>query len=222
MNDELTVDQRAAQHAALGDATRLSIVDLLSLGDLAPVEVQRQLGVPSNLLAHHLSQLERAGVIARGRSEGDARRSYVRLRPNVLERLMARAPVPARRIVFVCTGNSARSQLAAALWSHASDIPVASAGTHPAPAIEPGAIAVAARRGVGLHAHTPRPLADVLGAADYVVTVCDAAHEELGGRDALHWSIPDPVRAGTDAAFDAAFDELAQRVEALAPAISRY
>jgi protein-tyrosine-phosphatase len=48
-----------------------------------------------------------------------------------------------------------------------------------------------------------------------VITVCDSAHEELG-TDALHWSIPDPVAAGTDAAFDAAFDELAARVDALA------
>ena len=59
--------------------------------------------------------------------------------------------------------------------------------------------------------HSPRPLADVLRADDYVVTVCDNAHEELDRHrrpgpaarpDRLHWSVPDPVPAGTDAAFD--------------------
>jgi protein-tyrosine-phosphatase len=52
---------------------------------------------------------------------------------------------------------------------------------------------------------------------DLIVTVCDNAHEELGGAADLHWSVPDPVPAGDAEAFDAAFDEIARRVGDLAP-----
>jgi protein-tyrosine-phosphatase len=64
---------------------------------------------------------------------------------------------------------------------------------------------------------------------DYVVTVCDAAHEETSADDrerpvrlagASHWSVPDPVAAGTEAAFDAAYDDIAGRVADLAPRLS--
>ena len=55
---------------------------------------------------------------------------------------------------------------------------------------------------------------------DYVITVCDTAHEELAGVPSLHWSVPDPVRIGTRAAFDAAYDELARRVDDLAPRLT--
>jgi protein-tyrosine-phosphatase len=50
--------------------------------------------------------------------------------------------------------------------------------------------------------------------------VCDSAHEELASRDAIHWSVPDPVVAGTPQAFDAAYDELAARIGALAPLVT--
>jgi protein-tyrosine-phosphatase len=64
----------------------------------------------------------------------------------------------------------------------------------------------------------------VLAPADLVVAVCDNAHEELEpGLPRLHWSIPDPVRVGTDAAFDTAYDEITRRVRTLSrsPAVSR-
>jgi hypothetical protein len=56
----------------------------------------------------------------------------------------------------------------------------------------------------------------VVRAGDFVVTVCDAAHEHLGQAARLHWSVPDPARVGTDDAFDRAFDELSLRVADLA------
>ncbi|WP_288452968.1 hypothetical protein [uncultured Microbacterium sp.] len=56
----------------------------------------------------------------------------------------------------------------------------------------------------------------MLTSDDFVVTVCDSAHEELAGRDRLHWSIPDPVPRETDAAFDGAVDELERRIVDLA------
>ncbi len=126
----------------------------------------------------------------------------------------------ARRIVFVCTANSARSQLAAALWKRHSAIPVASAGTHPADRIEPAAIAAAHRHDLPIRIAKPRQLAEVLTDDDLVVTVCDHAHELIGDLGGLHWSVPDPVRPGTDAAFDRAFEDLAQRIGDLAPRLS--
>ncbi|MFC6356554.1 arsenate reductase/protein-tyrosine-phosphatase family protein [Luethyella okanaganae] len=210
------LERRAARHAALADPARLRVVDLLSLGDLTPTELQQSLGMPSNLLAHHLNVLEGEGIVARSRSEADRRRSYVRLLPAAFDGLTPGAIGSARRVVFVCTANSARSQLAAALWRRHSPIPVASAGTHPADRIEPGAIAAAHRHDMPLRIAKPRLLSDVLISDDFVVTVCDKAHEELGNLGGLHWSIPDPVRIATDQAFDAAFENLAQRVGDLA------
>ena len=55
---------------------------------------------------------------------------------------------------------------------------------------------------------------------DLVVTVCDLAHEELGGLAALHWSVPNPVPAGDPASFDAALAELADRIGRLAPRLA--
>ena len=63
-------------------------------------------------------------------------------------------------------------------------------------------------------------MSDVLNENDFVITVCDNAHEELGELGGVHWSVPDPVRTATNAAFDAAFDDLAQRVGDLAPRLS--
>ena len=222
MNDELTQDRaaRAAKHAALSDPVRLHIVDLLAGGDLSSSELQAVLSISSNLLAHHLNVLERAGLITRHRSEADRRRSYVRLASDSFNTL---APTPvggADRVVFVCTANSARSQLAAALWQQASRIPVASAGTHPADRVDPGAIEVARRHGLDFTPLTPAQLDSVRLDGDLIITVCDSAHEELHGTDALHWSVPDPVPSGSDEAFDVAFDDLVQRIQDLAPRIT--
>jgi len=130
------------------------------------------------------------------------------------------AVTTARRVVFVCTANSARSQLAAALWRRASTVPTASAGTNPAPRIDPKAMAAARRHGLPLRNTRPRPLAGVLTADDFVITVCDNAHEGLGDIHGLHWSVPDPVPIGTDDAFDAALAELDRRVSSLAPRLA--
>ncbi len=222
MNTELTrtIEARAARHAALGDPSRLRIVDLLTLGDLSPSEIQTVLGVPGNLIAHHLNVLEDAGMVARSRSEADRRRSYVRLTETALLGLLPGRVERARRVVFVCTANSARSQLAAALWSTRSSIPAASGGTHPADRIDPGAVAAADRHALDLPDGPPRALETVLTDSDFVVTVCDNAHEEIGVTGHLHWSIPDPVRVGTEDAFDSAYDELERRIAELAPRLA--
>jgi ArsR family transcriptional regulator, arsenate/arsenite/antimonite-responsive transcriptional repressor / arsenate reductase (thioredoxin) len=127
---------------------------------------------------------------------------------------------PARRVLFVCTANSARSHLAAALWRRASNLPAASAGTHPAARIDPGAIAAALRHHLPMRRLRPCHISDVQHDGDLVITVCDLAHEELGPQAAVHWSVPDPVPAGDPASFDAALTELSHRVERLAPRLA--
>jgi len=221
MNTEQTgLLRRAAVHAALGDAARLQIVDLLTVGDRSPVELQLALGMPSNLIAHHLKALEDAGLISRHRSEADRRRSYLSLEREALAGIVPGGAMTAPRVVFVCTANTARSHLADALWKQASRVPSTSAGTHPADRIAPGAVEAARRHGLDLPDATPRGLDGVVGPGDLVITVCDRAHEELGDEAGLHWSVPDPVAAGTKRAFEEAYRLLAQRVEELAPRIA--
>jgi protein-tyrosine-phosphatase len=225
MNTEIndSLEQRAAMHAALADPARLRITDTLADGDASPSELAGMLAMPSNLLAHHLRVLQEAGLVSRHRSEGDRRRTYLRLVPGALDVLAdppALAGRGARRVLFVCTANSARSHLAAALWRRASQVPAASAGTRPAEAIALGALDAAQRHALPLPVLHPRHISDVRHDGDLVVTVCDLAHEELGGLAAVHWSVPDPVPAGDPGSFDAALAELSRRVGLLAPRVA--
>jgi protein-tyrosine-phosphatase len=123
-------------------------------------------------------------------------------------------------VLFVCTANSARSHLAAALWRQVSNVPAVSAGTHPAGVIDPEAIAAARRHSLPLPRLRPRHISHVRQPGDLLITVCDLAHEELGEARAVHWSIPDPVPAGDPSSFDAALAQLADRVERLAPRLA--
>jgi protein-tyrosine-phosphatase/DNA-binding transcriptional ArsR family regulator len=216
MEPSTTLETRTARHAALGDPARLAIVDELSVSDRAPVELRRLLDMESNLLAHHLDVLEKVGLIERSRSSGDGRRRYVHLLPAALGGLTPGRQVPPGTALFVCTANSARSQLAAALWRQATGARATSAGTHPATRVHPGAVAAARRAGIDLEGATPHDLADITTLPPLVITVCDRAHEELHPDDSwLHWSIPDPVPNGTEAAFDAALAELHDRIRAV-------
>ncbi len=226
----MSVEQRAAVHAALGEPVRLAIVDLLAVGDASPGELADALGMGSNLLAHHLKVLEEAGAVRRVRSEGDRRRSYVQLclddpvvwsaaQAGLNTRLSDSGQIP--RVVFVCTANSARSQLAAARWNAISPVPAASAGTHPAARVHPRATATARRHGVKLGRPKPAAVQEVVRENDLIVAVCDNVHEELdAGLDRFHWSIPDPVRVDTDDAFETAYADITRRVERLAAALS--
>ena len=220
------IDQRVRVHAALADAYRLTIVDELALSDRSPTELRRRLGIESNLIAHHLGVLERAGLIERVASAGDGRRKYLRLVPEAL----AVAWEPAVRltadgVLFVCTANSARSQLAAALWNANDHIPASSAGTAPAAAVHPEAVHAGGRAGLKLDDAVPRSLDELRGLPDLIVTVCDRAHEEIAHRPpsglVLHWSIPDPAEDGRPAAFDLTIRCLSARIGALVPYVSR-
>lgn len=212
---DFSLERRAALHAALGEPVRLAIVDDLAVTDRSPKDLGERHGLTTNLLAHHLDVLELAGLIVRFTSAGDRRRKYVRL---VREPFAALGPCTPQRpgpVVFLCTHNSARSQLAAALWTARTGEHAQSAGTHPAPRVHRGAVAAARRAGLDLGEAVPRlvgPLDDHV----QVVTVCDRAHEELlAAADWWHWSIPDPVEVGTAAAFDAVVADLDARIHAL-------
>jgi protein-tyrosine-phosphatase/DNA-binding transcriptional ArsR family regulator len=220
------LDSRAAIFAALGDPVRLALVDRLVTGDVSPGELASDVGLASNLLAHHLRVLEDAKIIRRVRSEGDQRRSYVQLQldhPTVWAAAVSgrmfnnnNNNLTRPRVLFVCTANSARSQLAAAIWNQLSNTPATSAGTHPGPRIHPRAVATAERYGLRFEPNRPEPFDDVLHDDDLIVAVCDNAHEELEHTlPRLHWSIPDPVPVNTDAAFERAYTDINRRIHQL-------
>lgn len=228
------LDRRAAVHAALGEPSRLAIVDELVVSDRTPSELSARLGLASNLLAHHLDVLDEAGLVERSRSSGDGRRRYVHLRAGALDGLWSpagrslpmapaapsagvRAAGPVAPALFVCTAGSARSQLAAALWRERTGGEATAAGTAPAERVHPEAVAAARRHGLAIVAARPVALHDVDPRPALVVTVCDRAHEDLDpdGRRWLHWSVPDPVAAGTVTAFDGVVAELTARIDRL-------
>jgi protein-tyrosine-phosphatase/DNA-binding transcriptional ArsR family regulator len=236
------IDGRARMHAALGEPARLAIADRLALGDASPGELGAVVDLPTNLLAHHLRVLEEALLIRRVRSEGDKRRSYVQLRwddarvARLLSGAVTGVNASVLRVVFVCTHNSARSQLAAAVWADVSRIPAASAGTRPAERVHPRAVATGRRHGLHLGRARTRHVSGTVRPGDLVVAVCDHAHEELAARPPagvtrepaglsavhgwLHWAIPDPVRIGTDEAFETAYTDLTHRIDRLAAALA--
>jgi ArsR family transcriptional regulator, arsenate/arsenite/antimonite-responsive transcriptional repressor / arsenate reductase (thioredoxin) len=212
-----SLEERARRHAALGDPVRLALVEDLVSSDRTSLELQERAGLASNSLAYHLDVLEHAGLITRCQSSGDRRRRYVCLRRSALPVPVPKPVVGPREALFVCTHNSARSPLAAALWRQLTAGSAASAGTHPADRIHRGAVAAGRRAAVDLSEARPQHLDDIDALPALVVTVCDRAHEELDPEPGwLHWSIPDPVQAGTRAVFDATVAELRDRITALA------
>jgi len=214
------LERRAAVHAALADPSRLAIVDQLMSADASPSELQVSLSMSSNLLAHHLRVLVQAGLVRRTRSEGDRRRTYLTLIHTQLETLVPGGDRRVDRVVFVCTQNSARSQLATAVWHHRSEVPAVSAGTHPASKVHPGAIAASRRQSIPIRPRRPRHVGEILRPTDLIIAVCDSAHEELpADSPRLHWSIPDPVQAHHRNAFDRTLEELIERINRFAPTV---
>jgi len=208
-------------HRALGDERRLAVVDALRLSDRAPGELAELTGLGSNLVAFHLGVLEQVGLIERTPSEGDARRRYVRLRPAAVTELGPAPGLVADDVLFICTHNAARSQLAAALWERATGRRAGSAGQRPAPAVHPLAVATAQRHGIDLSAARPRGYDALDGTPDLVVSVCDRAREAGPpfAATTLHWSVPDPIDGGPEE-FEAAYLELAARIELLAGSVT--
>lgn len=206
---------RAQVFAALGDPVRLAVAEELVRSDRSPGDLITMTGLSSALLAHHLDVLENAGVIERFPSRADGRKRFVRL-VSAHRGLLTRQHVKGR-VVFVCTHNSARSQLAAALWTARTGFEGDSAGTRPSASIHPLAAKAAARVGLDLSSRRPRDFSAVSTAGATVITVCDQARDQLEpSRKILHWSLPDPAERATAAAFDRTLEDLRERIEWIA------
>jgi arsenate reductase len=116
------------------------------------------------------------------------------------------------RILFVCTGNIARSQIAEGLARSlaAPGVEVASAGSSPNPkGIHPFAVQVLSEKGIDASGQRPKRIGDVPGEFDYVITLCDDAARNCpvlpARRERIHWSIPDPAVAGANPQTQLAF-----------------
>lgn len=225
------------------------LVDLVQ-SDWRVGELAIHLARPQNLVSYHLGQLREGGLVREHRSAADARDVYYSLNLARLADLYAwggRALHPAlafgptqpapiataqpARVLFLCTHNSARSQMAEALLRHAAGpgVVAASAGSEPA-GLHPLAVQVMAERGIDLAGHHSKALDVVAGASwDQVISVCDRVREVcpvFPRRTVVaHWSIRDPVAVeGSEAERLAAFrrtaDELARRVDFLLPLLT--
>jgi protein-tyrosine-phosphatase len=129
----------------------------------------------------------------------------------------------ATRVLFVCTGNSARSQMAEGLLRQVGKdrFEVFSAGSVPREHVHPLAVATAAEHGIDLKGQVPKDLTQFAGREfDYVITLCDRAKEAcptLPGAEAIHWSFDDPTKAGVETdqarAFKETFRGLKRRID---------
>lgn len=125
-----------------------------------------------------------------------------------------------QRVLILCTGNSARSQMAEGWLRHLAGgrFDVASAGTHPS-MVNPLAIEAMRERGIDISAYRSKSVGEFLDQPfDYVITVCDQAAETCpifpGPAQRIHWSFPDPAAVqGSDAERLAAFREVRDALE---------
>lgn len=125
-----------------------------------------------------------------------------------------------KRVLFVCTGNSARSQMAEG-FAKAMGIEAFSAGTHPKDAVHPLAVTVMAEKGIDISHHKPKPLdLEFAKTVDLVVTVCGEADAECAHLPLpvpkIHWDLPDPAKAeGSEEEKLRAFREVRDEIEKL-------
>jgi protein-tyrosine-phosphatase/DNA-binding transcriptional ArsR family regulator len=235
---------------------RWELLTTLADSDYRVRELVTRVGQPQNLVSYHLRLLRAGGLVTASRSSHDGRDSYYHLD---LDRCadalaetgatlhpalrMAAAPtIPlgaqpkSRRIavLFVCTGNSARSPIAEALLRHHTSgaVDVTSAGSRPRPHLHPNAERVLREQyGVTIASRDTRHLDTLAGRRfDLVVSLCDKVREvlpEFAGRPRLiHWSIPDPAagdRADPDSypAFVRTAAAISARIRHLVPVLAR-
>jgi protein-tyrosine-phosphatase len=128
-----------------------------------------------------------------------------------------------KRILFLCTGNAARSQMAEGLMRafHGDAFDVVSAGSRPAGWVHPMAIAALAEMGIDIRDAQSKSAAQFLNEPfDIVVTVCDSAAQDCpswpGAKRIEHWPIEDPTGDQNEAErFAVTRDELAKRISEL-------
>ncbi|WP_296603662.1 ArsR family transcriptional regulator [Nocardioides sp.] len=227
---------------------RWQLLGELARSDRRVRELVELVDQPQNLVSYHLRLLRDGGLVRARRSSHDGRDSYYHLDLErcadglshvgaALHPWLQAAPTPPRvavgapRILFVCTGNSARSPIAEALLRHlAGDrVTVASAGTSPKDRIHPHAVRVLHERyGIDIRDQAPRSIADVAGPGhgfDRVITVCDKAREHLPARitrHRAHWSVRDPAGArgpGDYSTFVSISTDIDTRVRQLIPTL---
>jgi protein-tyrosine-phosphatase/DNA-binding transcriptional ArsR family regulator len=237
----------------IADPVRWRLLRELAGGDLRVRELVAAVGEAQNLVSYHLRQLRSGGLVTARRSSFDGRDTYYSLDLAGCAHALAQAGAalhpglasagtgPAAgggaghrpcRVLFVCTGNSGRSPMAAALLRHSAGrwARAASAGTRPRP-LHPAAAAVLRDRyRIDISGHRPTHVAAVASEPfDYVISLCDKAREVCpqfaGSPRRVHWSLPDPA-AGADtpraayAGFDRLATELSTRVRFLLPVLA--
>ncbi|MPZ26946.1 MAG: MarR family transcriptional regulator [Micromonosporaceae bacterium] len=217
-----------------GNPVRWRLLRELARSDLRVGELTARVGRPQNAVSYHLGRLRAGGLVLTRRSSADHRDSYYHLDLTrcgdllaatgaALHPGLAAAPAPAGRrrravtvrVLFACTGNSARSQIAEALLTHAASdrVEAASAGSHPKD-LHPNAVRVMHEYGIDIAGQRSKHLNEFTGHRfDYVVTLCDKVREVCpefpAGPQPIHWSIPDPAAEGTGQASYPAFRRVA-------------
>jgi protein-tyrosine-phosphatase len=233
---------------------RWRILLALSRSDHRVEELVEQIKQPHNLLSYHLKRLRLQQLVSERRSSADARDIYYSLNldrfrqmyleagqalhpgvsdtiasPKPQTKTLAGSPV---RVLFLCTHNSARSQMAEGLLRELGrkNVEVFSAGSEPT-SIHPLAIKVMSGRGIDVRAHRSKHLEEYLGQDfDYVITVCDRVREVCpifpGEPEHIHWSFPDPVAIegnlkSQEKVFEETALELTMRIQYLLLMIDR-
>src|SRR3954469_20117225 len=203
-----------------GHPLRWRLLSELSRSDRRVGELCELAGRRQSLVSYHLRQLRDGGLVSMRRSAADGRDTYYVLDlPRCGELLssaglslhpgLARTPRPSTRpgrrsalarVLFLCTGNSARSQIAEALCEQLSGgaVRAVSAGSHPKP-LHPDAVRVLAQRGIDIAGRRSKHVSELAGTRfDHVISLCDRVREVCpefpGGPELIHWSIPDPAR----------------------------
>lgn len=227
-----------------GHRMRWQLLCELVRSDRRVGELTDLVGQPQNAVSYHLAQLRAGGLVSARRSSADARDTYYRidlghcaqllaatgaaLHPSLaaLPSAAARRRAGPTRVLFLCTGNSARSQIAEAFLARAGrdQVEVASAGSHPKP-VHPNALRVLQEYGIDPAGRRSKHLREFTRRRfDYVITVCDKVREvspDFPGRpEPIHWSVPDPSSGDYTAFRDVAAD-LHTRVEYFATRSTR-
>jgi len=222
-----------------GHPLRWKLLHELARSDLSVQELTARAGEPQNLVSYHLGKLRDGALVSARRSSADRRDTYYglnlarvgallsetggALHPGL--RLVAPAPleeIAPARVLFLCTGNSARSPMAQALTQARSGGAIAafSAGSEPKP-VHPNAERVMREDyGLDLSQHTPRHL-EVFAEQpfEWVISLCDRVREACPDNFAnaaprAHWSIPNPATGARDDETYALFKETAAALSA--------
>jgi protein-tyrosine-phosphatase/DNA-binding transcriptional ArsR family regulator len=224
----------------VGHPVRWRLLSELAWSDRRVNELVGALDEPQSLVSYHLRQLRAAEIVASRRSSFDGRDSYYSLNVARCVELLGEAgtalhpalmtTVPTvgrlksmrgvRRVLFLCTGNSSRSQMAQALLEQLADglVDVFSAGSRPKP-LHANAVRVMRARGVDISGREATHL-DVFSRRrfDYVISLCDRVREVCpefpGNPPTIHWSIADPAaEPGSDDESLPAFEQTASVLE---------